>query len=88
MRIGNHTRSLESIVCTFTTSLTTDGKLTVAADATATPGATQSIPITLDYGNGALHAGITVRAVPSTRPLARSTPPPSGSNPVKAPASM
>lgn len=58
----------------FTTSLTTDGKLTVAADATATPGATQSIPITLDYGNGALHAGITVRAVPSTRPLARLNP--------------
>lgn len=72
----------------FTTSLTADGKLTVAADATATPGATQSIPITLDYGNGALHAGITVRAVPSTRPLARLNAATIRLKPGEAPASM
>ena len=55
----------------FTSSLSESGILTVVADATATAGVTQSIPLSVDYGNGVVQAGVTVRTVASTRPLAR-----------------
>lgn len=55
----------------FTSALSENGILTVTADATATAGVTQSIPLSVDYGNGVVQAGVTARTVASTRPLAR-----------------
>ncbi|MFC2618446.1 MAG: Ig-like domain-containing protein [Bifidobacterium dentium] len=54
-----------------TTNVSADGKLTVSADKTATPGTTVSVPITISYSKGTVQAGVTVRVVASTRPMAR-----------------
>lgn len=54
-----------------TTNVSSDGKLTVSADKTASPGTTVSVPITISYSKGTVQAGMTVRVVASARPMAR-----------------
>ncbi|MBW3081424.1 Ig-like domain-containing protein [Bifidobacterium saguinibicoloris] len=47
------------------------GSLRVKADKDATPGTTVSVPVDIAYGKGTVHAGVTVRVIASTKPLAR-----------------
>ncbi|PLS27477.1 Ig-like domain-containing protein [Bifidobacterium parmae] len=47
------------------------GQLQVKADKDASPGTTVSVPVQIKYGKGTVDAGVTVRVVSSTRPLAR-----------------
>lgn len=51
--------------------LTSNGKLTLKAPATATVGSISSIPITIKYSNGTVSAGITAQVTQSTRPLTK-----------------
>ncbi|WP_137657132.1 Ig-like domain-containing protein [Bifidobacterium moukalabense] len=53
------------------TNVSPDGKLAVSADRAAAPGTTVSVPITISYAKGSVQAGVTVRVVASTRPIAR-----------------
>lgn len=48
-----------------------DGRLTASAGETAMPGTTVSVPIAISHSKGVVRAGVTVRIVASTRPLAR-----------------
>lgn len=48
-----------------------DGRLTASASETATPGTTVSVPIAISHSKGVVQAGVTIRIVASTRPLAR-----------------
>ncbi|OZG68618.1 Ig-like domain-containing protein [Bifidobacterium eulemuris] len=57
----------ESISATVTAT----GSLRVRAVAAAKPGTTAFIPIAIGYARGTVHAGMTVRVVASTKPLAR-----------------
>jgi large repetitive protein len=52
-------------------AVSADGRLTASADETATPGTTVSVPIAISHPKGTVQAGVTVRVVASTRPLAR-----------------
>lgn len=52
-------------------SLSSSGKLHISASKNAPAGATASIPVHITYGKGTVHAGVMVRVVESTRPLAR-----------------
>lgn len=47
------------------------GQLQVKADKDASPGTTVSVPVQVKYDKGTVDAGVTVRVVSSTRPLAR-----------------
>ena len=51
--------------------VSSNGKLTVSADKTASPGTTVSVPISIQYSKGTVSAGVTVRVTASNRPLAR-----------------
>ena len=51
--------------------MSSNGKLTVSADKTASPGTTVSVPISIQYSKGTVSAGVTVRVTASNRPLAR-----------------
>ena len=51
--------------------MSSNGKLTVSADNTASPGTTVSVPISIQYSKGTVSAGVTVRVTASNRPLAR-----------------
>ena len=54
-----------------TATVTPAGMLTVQAAASAVAGTTASVPITVTYQGGTVSAGITVRVIQSTRPLAQ-----------------
>ncbi|NEG55843.1 Ig-like domain-containing protein [Bifidobacterium platyrrhinorum] len=54
-------------------SVTNAGQLQVRADKDAAPGTTVSVPVRIKYAAGTVEAGMTVRVVSSTRPLARLT---------------
>ena len=51
--------------------VSSNGKLTVSADKTTSPGITVSVPISIQYSKGTVSAGVTVRVTASNRPLAR-----------------
>ena len=51
--------------------VSSNGKLTVSADKTTSPGTTVSVPISIQYSKGTVSAGVTVRVTASNRPLAR-----------------
>ena len=51
--------------------MSSNGKLTVSADKTTSPGTTVSVPISIQYSKGTVSAGVTVRVTASNRPLAR-----------------
>lgn len=55
----------------ITANLSRSGSLQVSATKDAAPGTTASIPVQIAYGAGTVNAGVTVRVVSSTRPLAR-----------------
>lgn len=55
----------------ITANLSRSGSLQVSATKDAAPGTTASIPVQIVYGAGTVNAGVTVRVVSSTRPLAR-----------------
>ena len=52
-------------------NVSSNGKLTVSADKTTSPGTTVSVPISIQYSKGTVSAGVTVRVTASNRPLAR-----------------
>lgn len=54
-----------------TATVSSTGLLTITATIDAAPGTTASIPITITYSKGTVHAGLTVRVAVSTQPLAR-----------------
>ncbi|PJM78696.1 Ig-like domain-containing protein [Bifidobacterium scaligerum] len=55
----------------ITTNLSSSGTLQISAAKDASPGTTVSVPIQIAYSAGTVNAGVTVRVVSSTRPLAR-----------------
>ena len=52
-------------------TVSSSGQLQVKAEKDASPGTTVSVPVKIAYGKGTVDAGVTVRVVSSTRPLAR-----------------
>ncbi len=69
--LSAHDQGDADIGADISAHVSADGMLTLSASATATPGTTTSVPIAIAYSKGTVQAGVTVRIVASTRPLAR-----------------
>ncbi|NMN01628.1 Ig-like domain-containing protein [Bifidobacterium panos] len=55
----------------ITASVSTAGLMLVKAEQNASPGTTVNVPVQITYAKGSLNAGVSVRVVASSRPLAR-----------------
>lgn len=52
-------------------NVSTDGRLAIAVDRSATPESVVGVPISIDFGGGVVDAGVTVRVTPSSKPPPR-----------------
>ena len=55
----------------ITASISATGQMRIEAEQNASPGTTVNMPVQITYAKGSLNAGVSVRVVASSRPLAR-----------------